>query len=157
MLQVFKVSDIAIKLGKSKTSVYNRISKLKIELKPYKKTLNGVVHYDEEGFEIIKNSYSDVSRSFKGVNKPTNNLESNALNLLMLEKDKQIERLEKQLEYQSILLEKKEESLAKALEVADKTQHLLAMEKQIVLQLQEPPMKKSFWDRFKKGDLDELS
>ena len=47
--------------------------------------------------------------------------------------------------------------LAKALEVADKTQHLLAMEKQIVLQLQEPPMKKSFWDRFKKGDLDELS
>ena len=110
MLQVFKVSDIAEKVGKSKTSVYSRISKLKTELKPYKKTLNGVVHYDEEGFEIIKNSYSDVSRSFKGVNKPTNNLESNALNLLMLEKDKQIERLEKQLEYQSVLLEKKEES-----------------------------------------------
>lgn len=141
---MFKVSEIALKVGKSKTSVYNRISKLKTELKPYKKTLNGVVYYDEEGFEIIKNSYDDISRSFKGVNKPTNNLESDLLDRLLLEKDKRIEELTKQLA-------DKDKALTKALDLADRTQHLLAIEKQHVLKLQEPSIKKSFWDRFKKS------
>lgn len=50
---MFKVSDIVEKTGKSKTSVYRKISKLKTELKPHKKTLNGVIYYDEEGLKII--------------------------------------------------------------------------------------------------------
>jgi len=66
------------------------------------------------------------------------------LNLLLLEKDKQISHLTEQLA-------NKEKSLEKALELANQTQHLLAIEKQHVLQLQEPSTKKSFWDRLKKS------
>lgn len=144
---MFKVSEIAEKIGKSKTSVYNRISKLKVELKPYKKTLNGVIYYDEEGFEIIKKSYDDVSRSFKGGNKPTNNLESDLLDRLLTEKDKRIEELKKQLE-------DKDKALTKALDLADRTQHLLAMEKkekQMLLELPQEPVRKSIWNIFKKS------
>jgi predicted nucleic acid-binding protein len=141
------VSEIAEKIGKSKTSVYNRINKLKVELKPYQKTLNGVIYYDEEGFEIIKNSYENVSSSFKGVNKPTNNLESDLLDCLLSEKDKRIEELKKQLE-------DKDKALTKALDLADRTQHLLAMEKkekQMLLELPQEPVRKSIWNIFKKS------
>lgn len=138
------MSEIAEKIGKSKTSVYNRISKLKVELKPHKKILNGVIYYDEEGFEIIKDSYSDVSSTFKGVNKTTIKIESDYLNQLLSEKDKRIEELTKQLEY-------KDKALNKVLDLADRTQHLLAIEKQHVLKLQEPQVRKSFWDRFKRS------
>ena len=145
---MFKVSEIAEKIGKSKTSVYKKVNGLKGELKPYRKKINGVIYFDTEGFEIIKASYREPQKAKVQGESRLNYSEDKLLNLLLSEKDKQISHLIEQLA-------NKEKSLEKALELANQTQHLLAIEKQHVLQLQEPPIKKSFWDRFKKSQFNE--
>jgi hypothetical protein len=142
VLQLFKVSEIAEKLEKTKDSVYKKTNRLKMELKPHKKNLNGLVYYDTEGFEIIKKSYSKAKEATTFVKSSQNDDENKYLHLLLAEKDKQIGHLKEQLS-------KQEKSLEKVLELANQTQHLLAIEKQHVLQIQEPPVKKKFWDRFK--------
>lgn len=145
---MFNVSKIAEKIGKTKNSVYKKTNKLKVELKPHKKKLNGVVYYDEKGFEIIKNSYGEtVVETINGETEQQITTDK-YIELLLSEKERQIIQLTKQLE-------DKNNALIKALDIADRTQHLLAIEKQHVLQLQEPPVKKSFWDRFKKSQTNE--
>ncbi len=145
---MFNVSEIAEKIGKTKNSVYKKTNKLKVELKPHKKKLNGVVYYDEKGFEIIKNSYGEtVVETINGETEQQITTDK-YIELLLSEKERQIIQLTKQLE-------DKNNALIKALDIADRTQHLLAIEKQHVLQLQEPPVKKSFWDRFKKSQTNE--
>lgn len=150
VFQLFKVSEIAKKLNVSRNSVYKKTSRLKAELKPYRKKLNGVNYFTEDGFKIIENSYN-ISHTFAEVD---NNVVNGSqkkydtyLDALLLDKDKQISQLTK-------MLEEKEQALSKALDLAEKTQHLLAIEKQQVLQLQSPEkeiVKKSFWDIFKIG------
>jgi DNA-binding transcriptional regulator GbsR (MarR family) len=137
------VSEIAEKLGKSKTSVYKKANLLKIDLKVHKKKLNGVIHYTAEGFDIIRNSYTTSINETSVDNNIETKVNDKYLDLLISEKDEQIIHLKKQLE-------EKNNALEKALDLANQTQHLLAIEKQHILQLQEPPIKKSFWDRFKK-------
>ena len=145
---MFNVSEITEKIGKTKNSVYKKTNKLKVELKPHKKKLNGVVYYDEKGFEIIKNSYGEtVVETINGETEQQITTDK-YIELLLSEKERQIIQLTKQLE-------DKNNALIKALDIADRTQHLLAIEKQHVLQLQEPPVKKSFWDRFKKSQTNE--
>lgn len=148
VLQVFKVSEIAEKIGKTKNSVYKKTDRLKVELKPHRKKLNGVIYYDEEGFEIIKKSYGETKVETPHGESKQQDSNDKYVELLLLEKDRQISQLTKQLE-------EKDKALIKALDIADRTQHLLAIEKQHVLQLQEPPVKKSFWDRFKKSQPNE--
>ena len=145
---MFNVSEITEKIGKTKNSVYKKTNKLKVELKPHKKKLNGVVYYDEKGFEIIKNSYGEtVVETINGETEQQITTDK-YIELLLSEKERQIIQLTKQLE-------DKNNALIKALDIADRTQHLLAIEKQHVLQLQEPPVKKSFWDRLKKSQTNE--
>ena len=146
---MFKVSEIAEKLGKTRDSVYKKTNRLKVELEPYKEKLKGVIYYNAEGFEIIKESYGIAKEATTFVKSSQKDSEDKYLALLISEKDKQISHLKEELA-------NKEKSLEKVLELANQTQHLLAIEKQHVLQLQEPPIKKSFWDRFKKGNLDDL-
>lgn len=141
---MFSVSEIAEKLGKTRNSVYKKTNRLKVELMPHKEKLKGVIYYDTEGYEIIKKSYGGPTVS-KGQGESRLNDDSNKLlDLLILEKDKQISHLKEELA-------NKEKSLSKALELANQTQHLLAMEKQLILQLQEPPVKKKFWDKLMKN------
>jgi len=140
---VFKVSEIAEKLGKTRDSVYKKSNRLKVELKPHKKKLNGLVYYDTEGFEIIKKSFEKAKEATTFVKSNQKDSEDKYLNLLISEKDKQIIQLTEQLA-------NKEKALSKALDLANQTQHLLAIEKQHVLQLQAPE-KKSFWSKFKKS------
>lgn len=142
--QVFKVSEIAEKLGKTKNSVYKKTNRLKLELKPHRKKLNGVIYYDEEGFDIIRKSYGEPKVAIEKGESRQQNEKDKYIELLLSEKDKQISQLTKQLA-------EREKSLEKALELTNQTQHLLAIEKQLVLQLQEPQPKKSFWDKFKKS------
>jgi predicted DNA-binding protein YlxM (UPF0122 family) len=147
VLQLFSVSEIAEKLGKTSNSVYKKINRLKVELEPHKQKAKGVIYYDVEGFEIIKDSYREPHKAKVQGESRLNTVDDNLLNLLLLEKDNQISHLKEELA-------KKDKSLSKALELANQTQHLLAIEKQHVLQLQEP-QKKSFWDRFRKSKLNE--
>jgi succinate dehydrogenase flavin-adding protein (antitoxin of CptAB toxin-antitoxin module) len=112
-------------------------------LKLHKKKLNGVIYYDSEGFDIIKNSYIIPLVEEELVKSGKQNEDNNYLELLLSEKDNRIFQLTKNLA-------EKEKSLAKALELVNQIQQLLAIEKQYVLQLQEPPVKKSFWSNFKR-------
>lgn len=96
VFQVFKVSEIAKKLGKTKDSVYKKSSRLKHELDGHKKKLNGIIYYDEEGFEIIKNSY-DIpivdEEPVQSVQSRQHFDDNKYLELLLSEKEKQIEHL----------------------------------------------------------------
>jgi transcriptional antiterminator len=138
-LQLIKISEIAKELNVSKTAVYKKIDKLKPSFNKYIKTYKGVKHVTTEGFDVLKKAF--------GVSTKVETVETIGLNeitkLLLTEKDKHIEQLTKQLA-------NKEKALSKALDLANQTQHLLAIEKQQVLQLQAPE-KKSFWSKFKKS------
>ncbi len=140
---MLKVSEIAEKLGKSKTSVYKNANRLKDELKPHKKKYNGVIHYTLEGYEILKKSFDTLIIETKVETNSIKPMKDKYLEMLLLDKDDRIKQLKEQLE-------EKDKLFAKALELVDQTQQLLAIEKQYVLQLQETPVKKSFWSNFKK-------
>ncbi len=142
---MFKVSEIAGKLGKTKDSVYKKSSRLKSELKGHKKKLNGVIYYDTEGYEIIKNSYATPIIETEHVKSRQHDGDDKYLNLLLSEKDKQIGHLKAQLA-------KQEKSLEQAMELVKNNQVLLLQSQERVLMLETSPSdeKKSFWSKFKK-------
>ena len=140
MLQLFKVSEIAEKLGKSKTAIYKKSNKFKVELEPHRKKLNGVVYYDSDGFDIIKNSFSEPIIETKGLNYQ----DDKYMNLLLSEKDEQIKHLKEQLK-------EKENSLNTALELVKNNQVLLLHSQERVAMLESPIENKSFWSKFKKN------
>jgi len=149
VLQLFKVSDVVEKTGKSKTSVYRKISKLKTELKPHKKTLNGVIYYDEEGLKIIAESFGLSHNVDKGGNQ-CGNADSKALEMA----ESMIKLLENQLA-------EKDKQIAQLIKQNDQSQHLLLneqKEKQLLLDVKDQYENQTFIDRLfgKKVKLDDL-
>lgn len=141
---MFKVSEIAEKIGKSKTSVYKKANGLKGELKPYRKTVNGVIYFDTEGFEIIKNSYGELINDNQDEKTSLNHVDDKYLNLLLSEKDEQIKHLKEQLKEKDKLLEQ-------AMKLVENNQVLLLQKEDKILMLESSSEKKSFWERFKKN------
>ena len=139
---MFKVSEIAEEIGKSKTSVYKKVSELKGELKPFKKKVNGVIHFDAEGFEIIKNSYGEVIIDNRVERTSLNHVDDKYLDLLLSEKDEQIKHLKEQLK-------EKDKSLEQAMKLVENNQVLLLQKEDKILRLESYTEKKSFWDKFK--------
>lgn len=143
MLQLFKVSEIAEKLGKSKTSVYKKTNKFKADLEPHRKKLNGVIYYNVEGFDIIKNSFAEPIIETRVETNALNNVDDKYLDLLLSEKDEQIKHLKEQLK-------EKDKSLEQAMELVKNNQVLLLQSQERVLMLETPTEKKSFWDKWRK-------
>lgn len=143
---MLKVSEIADKIGKSKTSVYKKVNGLKGELKPYRKKVNGVIYFDTEGFEIIKNSYVEVIIDNQVERTSLNHVDDKYLDLLLSDKDEQIKHLKEQLE-------DKDRRLEQAMELVKNNQVLLLQSQDRVLMLETSPNdeKKSFWSKFKNG------
>ena len=146
---MFKVSEMATELGKSKTSVYKKTNTLKGILKPHQKKVNGVIHYTTEGFKIIKDSYGvpiiETMVDDIGLNK----VNDKYLGMLLSEKDEQIKHLKEQLK-------DKDRSLEQAMELVKNNQVLLLQSQDRVLMLETSSIdeKKSFWSKFKKGQSD---
>lgn len=55
---MFKVSEVAEKLGVSKVSVYNRVNQNKEMFKPHLKKVKSVTYIDNKGFEMLKKLFS---------------------------------------------------------------------------------------------------
>lgn len=140
---MFSVSEIAEKLGKTRNSVYKKTSRLKVELKPYKKKLNGVIYYDVEGLNIIRESYGKPILAKAEGESRLNHVDDKYLDLLLLEKDEQIKHLKEQLK-------EKGKSLEQAMKLVENNQVLLLQKEDKILMLESSSEKKSFWDRFKK-------
>jgi hypothetical protein len=136
------VSEIAEKIGKSKTSVYKKVNGLKGELKPFRKKVNGVIYFDTEGFEIIKNSYGEVIIDNQVERTSLNHVDDKYLDLLLSEKDEQIKHLKEQLK-------EKGKSLDQAMKLVENNQVLLLQKEDKILMLESSSEKKSFWDKFK--------
>jgi len=141
---LFKVSEIADEIGKSKTSVYKKVNGLKGELKPFRKKVNGVIYFDTEGFEIIKNSYSEVIIDNQVERTSLNHVDDKYLDLLLSEKDEQIKHLKEQLK-------EKDKSLEQAMKLVENNQVLLLQKEDKILKLESSSEKKSFWSKFKKS------
>lgn len=122
---MFKVSEIAEKLSVSKTSVYKKIEKLKPSFKKYIKRVKGVIYIDTDGFEILKNHFeSKTVETMVGIGS-----ESKLTEILLLEKDKQIEQLKEQLK-------EKDKSLNHALQLVENSQVLLKQDQERIVMLE---------------------
>lgn len=96
-----KYSEIADILGVTRSTVYNRVSKLNFELKGHIKTRNRVKYITDEGLDILRLYNSTVQLD----NNLYSNKDSEHLNALIQLKDEQIEYLKKQYEMQTELLQ----------------------------------------------------
>jgi hypothetical protein len=141
---MLKVSEIAKKLGKSKTAVYKNANRLKDELKPHKKKHNGVIHYTLEGYEILKRSFDVSIIETKVETNSIKPIDNKYLDLLLSDKEKQIKHLKEQLKEKDKLLEQ-------SMELVKNNQILLLQSKEKILMLESPTEKKSFWSKFKKN------
>ena len=76
------ISELARLLNVSVQSIYKKINKtLKNELRPHIETINGQKIIDEEGIEIIKESFKLTLNDFKPINiNPFNNGDNIVLN-----------------------------------------------------------------------------
>ncbi len=55
---MLKVAEVAELLGVSKVSIYNKLKLHSKELKPHLSKLKGVLHIDNAGLEIIRDSFN---------------------------------------------------------------------------------------------------
>lgn len=53
---MYKVIEVAEKLGVSKVTIYKKVNSLKQEIKPYIYKKKGITYIDDTGIEMIKNS-----------------------------------------------------------------------------------------------------
>lgn len=101
---MFKVVEIAEKLGVSKVSVYNKIKQYNKELKPHLSKLKGVTYIDKQGFKIIKESFNlfnqaktkDTGENHEATDKVN---DTNSLNSILKVKNEQLKGLKDHIQY----------------------------------------------------------
>lgn len=139
--EYLSVKEFAERAGVTVQSVYQRLNK---SLKPYLKVENGVKSIDikalkdlygkdlEQGF---KGDFKDVEQGFKGSEQKENNTSEQVIDLLREE------------------LKKKDEQIAKLMQLVDQEQRLLAAEQQKYLkvkeELEDQQKKKPWWQFWK--------
>jgi len=173
---MYRVSEIAEKLGKSRAAVYKNIKTLKPSLSKYETKRKGVIYYNDKGFDLIANSFSSTLLDEKVDSLVDNNSVDNNSNLdiekafrhVVNAKDETIKMLENQLKVRDNQLKIKDEQLrekdkqvSQLIKQNDQAQHLLLneqKEKQLLLGVKDQYEKQTFIDRLfgKKVKLDDL-
>lgn len=167
---LYTVAEISEELGFSKVTIYNKLNSLKSELKPYIRHKKGVIHIDDKGLLIIKESL--------GLNEVKTDLkEDNTLNQSSIVKNKDLNQFKdidilietvkktvesgqenyinsllEQIELLKSELQKKDDQINNTLRLLENSQVLLKQEKEKVLMLEsvEQKEKRSIFDFFKK-------
>lgn len=165
---LYTVSQASQMLGVSKVTIYNKLNSLNSELKPYIKRKNNILHIDDKGLLIIKesidlinvqntlnnedikvsskeesndslNQFKDVKELIETVKNMVENSQGNYVNSLV----SQIELLKSELQ-------KKDEQINNTLRLLENSQVLLKQhkEKVLMLELQEKNKRKGFFKNF---------
>lgn len=144
---MYRVIEVAEKLGKSRTAIYDKLNNNKGLFKDHLKKVEGVRHIDNEGVEILKELFGlKVEHGTKQEEQQGENV-SSSMDLLIKEMQSRINYLEKQNEDTMQILKDQTKQL-------ENFQVLLLNEQNKLLSYTEKP-KKSWLDRFRKQQNEE--
>lgn len=164
----YKISEIVDTTGVSKATIYNKLGTLKDLLRNHIKIRKGIRYVDHEGFCILKDSigfskeqYTDLKEKIQTEPKIVDT-EGVSTKIETLEKtDKYIESLETQIEYlKKVIAEKdrqldtKDVQIAEITKLVENSQVLQKQQQEKIFFLEDSTtqQKRSFWDRFRRGD-----
>jgi len=148
---MLRVVEIAGKIGKSKTAIYNKINENQALFKPYIKKVEGVKMIDTEGFNLLLKLFNlnDVETDLE--NNTINSNNTNALSEIILVKNEIINELKNQINYLEQQSQKKDELIDNQSRQLENFQVLLKQEQSKALYIGENIQTKRFWERiFKK-------
>ena len=104
---MYKIVEVAEKLGKSKTAIYNKLNENQGLFKPHLKKVKNIKALDDEGVEILKNLF--------GLNEVEINVETGSDNPSSAKDSSYIERLVSELENRIKYLEEENKENRKLL------------------------------------------
>jgi len=150
-MTMLRVVEIAEKIGKSKTAIYNKINENQALFKPYIKKVEGVKMIDTEGFNLLLKLFNlnDVETELE--NNTINSNDTNDLSEIILVKNEIINELKNQINYLEQQSQKKDELIDNQSRQLENFQVLLKQEQSKALYIEEKIQTKRFWERiFKK-------
>ena len=155
---MLKVAEVAELLGVSKVTVYNKLKLHSKELKPYLSKLKGVIHIDNEGLEVIRDSLNlqgevkteDIKADRETTYSPDN---TEALNEILRVKNERLKDLKEHIKHLESQAQEKDNLISDQSRQLEQFQILLLNEKEktklLETEQEKQPAGPTMWERLK--------